>query len=134
MAEIQKAAIGSREDTLRFLDMVSLFGSQAMMALGKLANPMTGKAEKNLDAARLFIEFVGDKRLQRLAAEKTFRLPARTDLGDELPAWARDVEKAMVPAEMDWALIDRDGSAWMATWDRTIRGKGAAVQSGGSLR
>jgi len=58
MAEIQKNTLGSREDTLRFLDMVSLFGSQAMMALGKLANPMTGKAEKNLDAARLFIDML----------------------------------------------------------------------------
>lgn len=56
MAEIQRNTAGSREDTMRFLDMVSLFGSQAMMALGKLANPMTGKADKNLDAARLFID------------------------------------------------------------------------------
>jgi hypothetical protein len=56
MAEVQKSTAGSREDTMRFLDMVSLFSSQAMMALGKLANPMTGKAEKHLDAARLFID------------------------------------------------------------------------------
>jgi hypothetical protein len=58
MAEVQKDTVGSREDTLRFLDMVGLFGSQAMMALGKLANPMTGKAEKNLPAARLFIDML----------------------------------------------------------------------------
>ena len=76
------------------------------------------------DAARAFIEFVGEKRLQVLAAAKTYRLPARTDLGDELPAWAREVQRDMVPAAMDWALIDREGSAWMATWDRTIRGRG----------
>jgi hypothetical protein len=56
MAEVQKDTVGSREDTLRFLDMVGLFSSQAMIALGKLANPMTGKAEKNLPAARLFID------------------------------------------------------------------------------
>jgi hypothetical protein len=56
MAEVQKDTIGSREDTLRFLDMVGLFSSQAMISLGKLANPMTGKAEKNLPAARLFID------------------------------------------------------------------------------
>jgi hypothetical protein len=36
--------------------MVGLFGTQAMIALGKLANPATGKAEKNLPAARLFID------------------------------------------------------------------------------
>jgi iron(III) transport system substrate-binding protein len=82
---------------------------------------------RHADAARLFIEFVGEKRLQVLAAAKTFRLPARTDLGDELPAWARDVERDMVPAPMDWALIDREGAAWMATWDRTIRGKGGTA-------
>lgn len=58
MAEIQKDPIGSREDTRRFLDLVSLFGTQALMALGKLANPATGKAEKNLDAARLFIDLL----------------------------------------------------------------------------
>jgi hypothetical protein len=56
MAEVQKSNIGSTEDTLRFLDMVGLFGTQAMIALGKLANPATGKADKNMPAARLFID------------------------------------------------------------------------------
>ncbi len=56
MAEVQRDNIGSREDTLRFADMVGLFGSQAMMALGKVINPATNKAEKNLPAARLFID------------------------------------------------------------------------------
>ena len=56
MAEVQKDTVGSREDTLRFLDVVALFGQQAMISLGKLVNPMTGKAEKNLPAARLFID------------------------------------------------------------------------------
>jgi hypothetical protein len=58
MAEVQKGTVGSTEDTLRFLDMVGLFGTQAMIALGKLANPATGKAEKNLPAARLFIDML----------------------------------------------------------------------------
>jgi iron(III) transport system substrate-binding protein len=79
------------------------------------------------ELAKRFIDFVGEKSLQRLAAEKTFRLPARTDLGDELPEWAREVEREMVPAAIDWALVERDGSAWMSTWDRTIRGKGTAA-------
>ena len=56
MAEVQRDTLGSTEDTLRFLDMVGLFGTQAMIALGKLANPATGKAAKNLPAARLFID------------------------------------------------------------------------------
>lgn len=56
MAEVQTDTLGSREDTLRFLDMVGLFSSQAMMALGKVMNPTTNKAEKNLPVARLFID------------------------------------------------------------------------------
>jgi iron(III) transport system substrate-binding protein len=76
--------------------------------------------------AKQFIDFLGEKPLQVLAAEKTFRLPARTDLGDALPAWAREIEREMVPARVDWDLVEKEGSAWMATWDRTIRGKGAA--------
>jgi hypothetical protein len=56
MAEVQKDTIGSTEDTLRFLDMIGLFGTQAMISLGKLANPLTGKSDKNMPAARLFID------------------------------------------------------------------------------
>ena len=80
---------------------------------------------RHAEAAKAFIDFLGSKPMQRLAAEKTYRLPARTDLGDELPAWAREVGRDMVVAEIDWPLLEKDGSEWMATWDRTIRGRGA---------
>ncbi|HEY3203808.1 MAG TPA: extracellular solute-binding protein [Thermoanaerobaculia bacterium] len=75
--------------------------------------------------AKELIDFLGSRPMQRVAAEKTFRLPARTDLGEELPGWGRQVEREMVPAEIDWDLVDREGAGWMSTWDRTIRGKGA---------
>ena len=84
MAEVQKDTQGSREDTRRFLDLVSLFGTQALMALGKLANPATNKAEKNLDAARLFIdllEMVERKTTGNLSTDETKILKATlTDL------------------------------------------------------
>jgi hypothetical protein len=84
MAEVQKDLTGSRQDTLRFLDMVGLFSTQAMIALGKLANPMTGKAEKNLPAARLFIdtlEMLEGKTRGNLNADETKVLQAAlTDL------------------------------------------------------
>ncbi len=79
------------------------------------------------DLAKQFIDFVGEKSMQSLAAEKTFRLPARTDLGEDLPPWAREVDRQMVPAPIDWDLVDREASGWMTTWDRTIRGKGASA-------
>jgi iron(III) transport system substrate-binding protein len=82
---------------------------------------------RHAEVAKTFIDFLGGKPMQRLAAEKTYRLPARTDMGDALPAWAREVEREMVVADIDWALVEKDGAAWMATWDRTIRGKGTAA-------
>jgi iron(III) transport system substrate-binding protein len=82
---------------------------------------------RHSDLAKRFVDFLGSKAMQRVAAEKTYRLPARIDMGEELPQWARDVEREMVPAEIDWALVEKDGAAWMATWDRTIRGKGATA-------
>ena len=56
MAEVQTRHDRFDGGHVRFLDMVGLFGTQAMIALGKLANPATGKAEKNMAAARLFID------------------------------------------------------------------------------
>jgi iron(III) transport system substrate-binding protein len=74
--------------------------------------------------ARELIEWLGGVEAQRLAAERAYRLPARTDIPQaELPAWAREVEGKLVPAEMDWDLLERDGPGWMATWDRTVRGR-----------
>ena len=84
MAEVQKNNIGSVEDTLRFLDLVGLFNTQAMITLGKLANPVTGKAEKNLPAARLFIdmlEMLERKTQNNLTADEVKMLRASlTDL------------------------------------------------------
>lgn len=77
----------------------------------------------NPEAAQAFIDWVGSPEAQRLAAERAFRVPARTDLAPEdLPAWARDVLDRLVPAEMDWELLEERGPEWMARWDRTIRG------------
>lgn len=78
------------------------------------------------ELGRAYIDFVGSREAQELAAREALRLPARTDLpSEELPEWAREVLAEMVPAEVDWALIESQGGEWMKTWDRTIRGRGA---------
>lgn len=76
-------------------------------------------------AARGFVEWVGSAEAQRLAAERVFRIPARTDLpADALPDWARQALADMRPAELDGQLVAREIQGWMATWDRTVRGRG----------
>lgn len=77
------------------------------------------------DAARAFIDWVGSEEALLLAAERAFRLPARTDLARErLPEWAREALDQIVTAEVDWRLIEERGKEWMARWDREVRGKG----------
>jgi iron(III) transport system substrate-binding protein len=83
------------------------------------------KGAPHPEVAKLFIDFVGSPEGQSLAASQAFRLPARTDLPpDRLPPWARDVLAHLVPAHLDWAVVERYGQEWMMTWDRTVRGRG----------
>jgi iron(III) transport system substrate-binding protein len=83
------------------------------------------RGARHPDAARAFIEYVGSQEAQLLAARQVFRLPARTDLPpDAVPAWVRRVEREMVVADMDWALLSRSGPAWMSYWDQHVRGTG----------
>ncbi|MGE5277666.1 MAG: extracellular solute-binding protein [Acidobacteriota bacterium] len=80
---------------------------------------------KHAEEARRLIEWLGSIEAERLAADRAFRLPARTDIpAADLPAWAREVESKLVAAAMDWDRLERDGPGWMATWDRTVRGRG----------
>ncbi len=84
------------------------------------------RGSRHPDAARAFIDYVGSQDAQLLAARKVFRLPARTDLpSDSVPAWVSEVQRDMVVAEMDWALLARQGPAWMSYWDQHVRGTGS---------
>lgn len=45
-------------DTVRFFSLITMFASSAYQGMGKIANPVTGKAEKNLDSAQGFIDIL----------------------------------------------------------------------------
>ena len=76
-------------------------------------------------AAKLFIDYVGGEHAQILTAREVFRLPARTGLPeDSVPAWVAAVERSMVVADVDWALLAREGPGWMSYWDRHVRNTG----------
>lgn len=77
------------------------------------------------EAARQFIDFVGEQEALLLTARKVFRLPVRRDLPvDSVPAWVAEVERDMKVAPMDWPLLARKGSDWMGYWDQHVRGTG----------
>jgi iron(III) transport system substrate-binding protein len=75
--------------------------------------------------AKAFIDWVGEQEALLLVLNRSYRLPARQDLpADKMPAWARDALAGIRPAELDWSLIERHGTDWMARWDREVRGRG----------
>ena len=77
------------------------------------------------EQATAFVDWLGTLEAQRLAAEKAYRLPARTDLPrEQLPQWAQDVLAQMKPASYDRALVAAHGAEWMERWDREVRGHG----------
>lgn len=55
MAEIQQST-NSADLTQRFIELVMMNAQQAALCLGQMAHPSTGKAEVNLDAAKMFID------------------------------------------------------------------------------
>jgi iron(III) transport system substrate-binding protein len=78
--------------------------------------------------ARALIEWLGSPEAQLAAADKAFRLPAREGLREvKLRGGARDTRRALVPARLDWDEIEREGSVWMARWDREIKGRGRST-------
>jgi iron(III) transport system substrate-binding protein len=80
---------------------------------------------KHPQEALEFLEWLGSKEALLLAAEKAFRLPARSDFDVErLPEWARRVSGELIRAEVDWQRLETEGAEWMQTWDRTVRGRG----------
>jgi len=83
------------------------------------------RGSKHPKAAQAFIDYVGSVEGQLLAARGVYRLPARRDLpADSVPGWVADVERQMKVDTMDWALLAREGTAWMGYWDRHVRGTG----------
>jgi iron(III) transport system substrate-binding protein len=88
------------------------------------------RGSRHPEAAKAFIDFVGGTEAQVLAANKVFRIPARTDLQrDEIPAWLETVMRDMKVAPVDWTLLARNGSAWMAYWDQHVRNTGRRAEA-----
>ena len=57
MAEIQKSpTTNAAQQSQQFIEFIMMQAQQAALCLGQIAHPSTGKAEVNLEAARMFID------------------------------------------------------------------------------
>ncbi len=81
------------------------------------------------DLARRFVEFAGSRQRVIEAAERFFRIPARSDIpSDSLPAWLREVQPRIQPMPMDDGFIEKNVGEWLRHWDREIRGRGRVAE------
>ena len=58
MPEVQKADSQTGETTQRFIEFIMMQAQQAMLFLGRLPHPSTGETLVNLEAARMFIDYI----------------------------------------------------------------------------
>ncbi len=129
-------ALVRREGVLTLWDLPDILTEQRKGSPFDFVMPTSGTAviedaialvrgSTRQEAGRRFIEWVGSREGQLLAAHREFRLPVRTDLPlDSLPGWARTVKAEMVVEEIDWDRLSESGARWMSYWDRHIRGRG----------
>lgn len=105
MAEIQQST-NSADLTQRFIEFIMMQAQQAALCLGQIAHPSTGKAEVNLEAARMFIDHL------EIIKEKT-----RGNL-------AKDEEKILtsILSELQLAFVHvaKDGGEAVVTPEPTV--------------
>ncbi len=83
---------------------------------------------RNPEAARAFVEFVGSREALEEAAERFYRIPARTDLDPEtLPAWLQEALPAIQPMDTDRETLLEREPEWMRHWDSEIRRRGRSL-------
>lgn len=58
MTEENKIPSSQDMDSIRFFSLVSMFASSAYHSMGKIANPATGKIERDMDSAQGFIDIL----------------------------------------------------------------------------
>ncbi|MCB0716900.1 MAG: extracellular solute-binding protein [Bacteroidetes bacterium] len=82
----------------------------------------------NLDAARLFYEFVTSDSALVSQATRFYRIPVRNDIpSDRLPDWiTRDSFATM---NVDWTELSEKGPDWMQYWDENVKGHGSQFLS-----
>lgn len=74
---------------------------------------------KNPNAAKAFIDFAGNAKIQAMLATEFNRMPTNPDAFASSPEWMGEIEiKAM---DVDWSDLASKQSEWMQKWDTDIK-------------
>ncbi|MBI4455692.1 MAG: extracellular solute-binding protein [Acidobacteria bacterium] len=83
------------------------------------------RGAKHAEWARRYYEFVTSTESLELAAQKYFRIPARTDIPlQRLPERIARARQQLRPMKLDWQVLERETPGWMRRWENEIKGSG----------
>lgn len=81
------------------------------------------KNAKNMENAKLFVEFLFDKEVMTELAHNYYQIPTRTDIDlAAMPDWYQDLD--LKTFDIDWQVMADKEAEWMEYWDTNIKGKG----------
>lgn len=78
---------------------------------------------KNLENAKLFVEFLFEKDMVTKLANDYYQIPTRSDIDQaSMPEWYQELD--LKTFDIDWQLMAEKEAEWMEHWDTNIKGRG----------
>lgn len=78
---------------------------------------------KNLENAKLFVEFLFEKGMVTQLANDYYQIPTRSDIDKAtMPEWFQELD--LKTFDIDWQLMSEKEAEWMEYWDNNIKGRG----------
>lgn len=78
---------------------------------------------KNLENAKLFVEFLFEKEMVTQLANDYYQIPTRSDINKaSMPEWYQELD--LKTFDIDWQLMSDKEAEWMEYWDNNIKGRG----------
>ncbi|MEG0260127.1 MAG: extracellular solute-binding protein [Lysinibacillus sp.] len=78
---------------------------------------------KNVDNAKLFVEFLFSQDMVKKLANDYYQIPTRTDIDTaSMPDWYKELD--LKTFDIDWSLMSEKEAEWMEHWDTNVKGRG----------
>ena len=78
---------------------------------------------KNLENAKLFVEFIFEKEMVTKLANDYYQIPTRSDIEKTtMPDWYQELD--LKTFDIDWELMSEKEAEWMEYWDTNVKGRG----------
>lgn len=78
---------------------------------------------KNLENAKLFVEFIFEKEVVTKLANDYYQIPTRSDIDQAtMPDWYQELD--LKTFDIDWELMSEKEAEWMEYWDTNVKGRG----------